>query len=498
MISPEMGTRRIHTLLLFVALIFSARVFSAQTATAPLAELKRAVNSQVRAAKQHARQVGVHVVAVDDGREIYAYRADLEHILASNTKLFTSAAALDHFGPGYFFETHVKVRGETVGGVLRGDLGVIGGGDPNISGRHHDGESFAVFEQWARALRDLGIRRISGELILAAGLFDRQYVHPDWPKDQLDRWYQAPVAALSFNDNCVLVKVEPSGGRGGLPRLSMVPDVPFMAVRGSAARTTSSRKQSIRIRRDPHAVSLKTRRTVEVSGRIWRGSEQVDKWVTVDDPVAYFGAALKAALRRSGVQLDGEIVVVDRLDGAAWRPVAVHRSDLITTLEVVNKRSQNFYAESVFKLIAASLCGRGSWPEGVRAVSNFLTGAAGLDDFRLSDGSGMSRGNRSTPRQLTQLLRHMFFHRWGGEFVRTLPFSGEAGLRWEKRLAEQPYRGNVLAKTGSLNGVSTLSGFAKGVSGEVYAFSILMNQSRRNWRSKNAQDAILRALIDNG
>lgn len=463
-----------------------------------LTALKRSINAEVRAAKSAAGEVGVHVMAVEDGREIYAYRAERTHILASNTKLFTSAAALDHLGPGYFFETAVKMRGETVDGVLRGDVGVVGGGDPNISGRHHNGDSFAVFRTWAQALRDLGVRRISGELVLAAGLFDDEYVHPDWPRNQLDRWYQAPVAALSFNDNCSLVKVEPMGGAGGAPRISMVPDVPFMAVRGQVQRTSKSRSQSVRIGRNPHAGTLEEQRTIKVGGRIYRGSEQVDKWVTVDDPVAYFGASLRTAFRQFGIRIDGEVVVQDRLEGAAWRTVAVHRSDVLTTLEVINKRSQNFYAESVFKLLGARYCGRGTWSGGVDVVSDFLRSAAGLDDFSLADGSGMSRGNRSTPRQLTRLLRHMFFHRWGGEFVRTLPFSGEKDLRWSTRLAEEPYRGNVLAKTGSLNGVSTLSGYAKGVSGEIYAFSILMNKSRAGWRSKKAQDAILRALIANG
>ncbi|MEO1083300.1 MAG: D-alanyl-D-alanine carboxypeptidase/D-alanyl-D-alanine-endopeptidase, partial [Acidobacteriota bacterium] len=464
----------------------------------PAATLKRSINAEVRAAKSAAGEVGVHVMAVEDGREIYAYRAERTHILASNTKLFTSAAALDHLGPGYFFETTVKMRGETVDGVLRGDVGVVGGGDPNISGRQFNGDSFAVFRKWAQALRDLGVRRISGELVLAAGLFDDQYVHPDWPRNQLDRWYQAPVAALSFNDNCSLVKVEPMGGVGGAPRISMVPDVPFMAVRGKVQRTSKSRNQSVNIGRNPHAATLKEQRTIKVGGRIYRGSEQVDKWVTVDDPVAYFGASLRTAFRQFGIRVDGEVVVQDRLEGAAWRTVAVHRSDVLSTLEVVNKRSQNFYAESVLKLLGARYCGRGTWPGGVDVVSDFLRSAAGLDDFTLADGSGMSRGNRSTPRQLTLLLRHMFYHRWGGEFVRTLPFSGEKDLRWSTRLAEEPYRGNVLAKTGSLNGVSTLSGYAKGVSGEIYAFSILMNKSRAGWRSKKAQDAILRALIANG
>ena len=99
---------------------------------------------------------------------------------------------------------------------------------------------------------------------------------------------------------------------------------------------------------------------------------------------------------------------------------------------------------------------------------------------------------------MTTVLRFMFFHRRGPEFVRSLPSSGEADLRWEERLADDPYRGNVLAKTGSLHGVSTLSGYAKARSGRIYAFSILLNQTSGGRSTAEAQDRILQALMDRG
>jgi D-alanyl-D-alanine carboxypeptidase/D-alanyl-D-alanine-endopeptidase (penicillin-binding protein 4) len=92
----------------------------------------------------------------------------------------------------------------------------------------------------------------------------------------------------------------------------------------------------------------------------------------------------------------------------------------------------------------------------------------------------------------------MFEHRYASEFLRTLAYSGEKGLSWQKRLAEAPYRGNVFAKTGRLNGVSTLSGYAKGMSGRVYAFSVLCNETRSDWGAKAGQDAVVRAIVRNG
>ena len=111
----------------------------------------------------------------------------------------------------------------------------------------------------------------------------------------------------------------------------------------------------------------------------------------------------------------------------------------------------------------------------------------------------MSRGNRLSARHLTELLQYMFEHRYAHEYVRTLPYGGlEDHHRWRTRLAKEPYREHVFAKTGSLRGVSTLSGYVKAGSGKVYAFSVLCNEVRSVWRARRAQDTIVRALIDHG
>jgi D-alanyl-D-alanine carboxypeptidase/D-alanyl-D-alanine-endopeptidase (penicillin-binding protein 4) len=235
------------------------------------------------------------------------------------------------------------------------------------------------------------------------------------------------------------------------------------------------------------------------SGRIRSRTESIDKWITVTDPPRYFGEALRAALVEEGVGIDGATVEVAGLPEVGWRSVHVHRTGLLPVLEILNKRSQNFYAESLLKLLGARLCDEGSWAAGHRVVADFLA-EIGIEPgtYSLIDGSGMSRGNRLTPRQMTLVLRHMFYHPWGGEFVRTLPYSGEVDLRWEKRLADPPYRGNVMAKTGYLNGVSTLSGYAKARSGKLYAFALLMNSIRTKNAAEAAQDKIVRAVVDHG
>jgi serine-type D-Ala-D-Ala carboxypeptidase/endopeptidase (penicillin-binding protein 4) len=372
--------------------------------------------------------------------------------------------------------------------VLEGDLGVVGGGDPHISGRDYGGDSYAAFRPWAQTLRERGIYRVTGDIYLAHGLFTSPNIHPLWPRDQLTRWYEAPVDALSFSDDCILVRVRP-GVYGGRPRVELVPNVPILQIENTARTVPSSKGQQVIIHRiDDRLI---------VRGSIGQGSGPVETWVTVPDPVRYFGEGLRAALGEGGVQVNGHLRPVEQLPVSIWERVGVHRTDLLSVIHVTNKRSQNFYAESLAKHLGALRCGHGSWPEGVRAVGEFLRGiGVPPGSFQMSDGSGMSRDNRFTPRHLTMLLRHMFFHPAGREFAQSLPFSGEDMGSWKRRMAVPPYRGNVLAKTGTLSGVSALSGYAKAVSGKSYAFSILCN--RASGDARLAQDRIVMTLIDHG
>ncbi len=491
---------RLQRLLAVLLLALVAPRAGAAPASAPAADLPgaaarslldQALEREVQAALRAAPALGVHVVDLVDKREVYAFRADLPRILASNTKLLTTAAALDELGPDFRFVTRALIEGPVEAGTLRGDLAIVGSGDPNLSGRFHDGDVFAVFRPWAAALAARGVRRIDGDLVLVNGIFEGPRVHPDWPRDQLTTWYEAPVEALSFSDNCVLVRVRPGRGPGSPAIVETVPKLDYFRIENSAR--TSDRSGSLYVtRKDGEDVLV-------VSGRIGRRSGPLEVWVAVHDPTAYFAAALRAALAEAGIEVGGRARPVHGLPAGAWQEIARHESDLTRTLAVTNKRSQNFYAECLAKLLGLRRQGQGSWSAATAAIGGFLAGL-GIDpaQFQLADGSGMSRGNRATPRAMTTVLGHMYFHTFGREFVRSLPHSGEEGLSWRRRLADTPYRGNVFAKTGHLNGVTTLSGYAKAASGRVYAFSILCNSVRSRADARAAQDRIVKALIDRG
>jgi D-alanyl-D-alanine carboxypeptidase/D-alanyl-D-alanine-endopeptidase (penicillin-binding protein 4) len=489
--------KRLHALA-FSALALAAPALGstpapAGLATAPGAVLREAIERQVRASRRSVPTVGVEVLDLATGRAVYAHRADEPRIVASNTKLFTTAAALDALGPGYLFETRLLARGPVAAGVLAGDLAVIGGGDPSISGRHHEADPYAVFREWAATLKRRGIHRVTGDLLLDHGLFGGPVIHPDWPEHDRSRWFQAPVGALSFSDNCVLVRIGPSARVGAPARVELVPPLPLFQVVNRALTAATWKEHEAGVVRPGGDGRL------TVFGSVYRRAGALETWVPVSSPVEYFGAALVHALAGEGIELGGRPRPVERLPGLVWEGVAVYRSDLLTAVQVTNKRSQNFYAECLLKLLGAVACGRGTWEGGTAAVADFLE-RVGLprESYGLADGSGLSRGNRFTAAQVDRLLAAMYAHPFGVEFMRSLPYSGEPDLSWERRLAEPPYAGNVFAKTGTLQGVSTLSGYAKARSGRLYAFSILANDVRSTFEARRLQDRIVRAVIDHG
>lgn len=444
--------------------------------------------------------MGIHVVEVESGISRFEHQSDRLLIAASNTKLATTAAALDLLGPGHFFETRLLVRGTVTDGVLHGDLAVVGGGDPGISWRPfpYPNDPFGVFRRWAEALRAAGIQRVEGDLVLAYGLFPRPWIHPEWKPENRLEWYQVPVAALGFHENVLQLRAVPAEIPGRPATVETIPPVPGFEPLREVGTTASWRQHGLRVDQLGGSIGGALR----ISGGVYRGADHADAYVAVEDPVSYFGRALIAALEQEGVAVDGGLRPIETLQGLTWRSVAVHRTDLLTAVEITNRESQNLFAESLIKLLGAETCGRGTWERGVEAVRGFLT-TAGIEpgSYHLADGSGLSRSNRLTTRQLTRLLRFMYGHRWGAELFGSLPRGGQPGTSLEKRLTEPEVADRVAAKTGTLSGVSALSGYVRGRSGRLYAFSTLVNFPGRGgpvWRARKLQDAVVRAIVDNG
>ncbi len=442
---------------------------------------------------KQAGRLGVCVTLMPSGKVLFAQRADELFTPASNEKIITTASALRTLGEGFQFQTLFWADGPVEGCVLKGNLIVQGDGDPSISGRFHNGDVSFLLRTWAEILVKRGIRSITGDLILDDTLFDRRFTHMNWPAEQLGRWYEAPVGALGFNDSCQNVVVSSAGGVS----VRFEPDAHYYTLVNRVSCASSRSAASARplvITHKPGAPD------VVVSGSWLAGRAEETFFIPVDDPTAFFGAALAEEMKRAGIAINGSVRPArnapPRVTPDDKRVHIIHSSKIIDAVSVCNKNSQNFYAEMLFKRTGAKAFGTGTFETGAKAASLFLADV-GIKPgtYAVSDGSGLSRENRFSPRQFATVLGWAFNSDFADDFVDSLGVSG-VDRTMRKRLNNPAYRGKVLAKTGTLDGVAALSGYAFNRGGQVLVFSILANDTHGNWAARAVMDDICKALVD--
>ena len=439
---------------------------------------------------------------------LYSARADQPMVPASTMKLVTTAACLDRFGPEWRIRTYVGRVPAAQGGDAKWDLAVIGGGDPNFSGRSFSGDSVGAFRLWAGALKARGIAAL-GRIILDDSLFDNVIQHPHWPAGQRAEWYEAPVSALSINDSCVDVRIAP--GKPGEPAIvSVQPPGDYVRLEGAIMTTAQRKEHNFSIQRLGEG-SPGGKMRLRLGGKYWAGAAEATEFRALIDPTMTFGAALAEALRAEGIAVAGP-VTRDRLVDTGGRTRGdfecdiVHASRLDTTIAVANKRSQGFYAECLLKLLGAFARTptpdtplpprQGTWPGGVAEAERWLQ-ERGIPTAgcRMDDGSGLSKENRLTALAVTELLRVMY-ERHGETFVQTLAVAGQEGSL-AKRMRGTPAEGRVFGKTGYVLGTSALSGYVRTRTGRMAIFSIIMNDVRgQTGKARDAQDKVCLRLVD--
>lgn len=384
--------------------------------------LKSALN---RAMNQASGASGAYVYDLGDRKQLYARRATTGRILASNTKLFTTGAALESFGSGSRLPTQVRVeRFPGSQGVLRGDLYLRGNGDPSFGSRTFTERAYggggATIEGLAREVRDAGVDRITGAVIGDESIFDSLRGGPDSGYG-VSVWV-GPLSGLSYN-------------RG-------------LAKEGGSA-----------FQRYPPEFAAKQ---------------------------------LAAALKRLGIQIGkkarvGVASIADTDVLASVDSISIPR-----LIKLTNTISDNFFAEMLLKRIAAIGGRQGTTARGAAQAEGFAADYGA--NVQLVDGSGLARGNRAAPRGVARFLRGMWRHPDWKTFYHSLAVPGEYGTL-EERKTNRRCRG----KTGTISGVSNLSGYCRGLSGDLIAFSFLMNGVGYDYdRARRIQDAMTQAIARYG
>ncbi len=454
----------------------------------PPIDLAQAVDAALQPGLTGQARVAVRIVDADTGEVLLETPNAAEPFIpASNLKLITSATALDRYGPDFELSTTLALRGD--------DLWIIGGGDPALGDERiaekHGETQMSVFDTWADRIKDREVTEILGDLIVCDPVFDDQLVHPTWASGNLLHWYGAPVAGVSFNDNCVDINYRPAE-LGEPAEIEAFP----------AAGGFEIVNQAVSVAEDEHDARLVKRAgevVYELTGKVGREGGNSKP---CDDPRRFLGEVAKAALAERGVNVQGQVVVrTDNPTSDEWIELAAHATAFTDVLGRVNTNSQNMMAEALAKLNGLHHDQqngvenpRGSWGSGHLAAAAFLS-AAGIDTTSLvaADGSGLSRENRVTAVMISDLLLHMLReHEHSEHYVGSMAISG---VRGSVRSRMRELEGKVYAKTGTIRSVSALSGYVFHDSGRVLVFSILHNGfegSQGPYRAQ--QDDAVRAM----
>lgn len=438
---------------------------------------------------------GVLVMSLDTNDTLFAIGQDEPLAPASNVKLLTTAAALHVLGPDYRFRTWLLADGPVVDGVLDGDLVLYGTGDPGISDRFY-GRKDEVFQRLVDELELAGIHTITGDLVADASFLPGPLRDEGWDPRDLNEHFTAAVSALSYNENVVSFRIRPSAV-GEAPRVETVPPHSALDVIVTAETVADRVRPRIAILRDDPL------EPVRIEGRILAGSRDVWRQMTVAVPADFAGATLRAVLDARGISVLGETrtvikpgdSAVGRLSAPALgvpgaRIVARHVSrPLSDYLAVINKESNNLFAELVFRSVGRAAEGRGTREASAQAVKRTLA-LIGVDTTGLVqiDGSGLAEGNRVSARVFVETIRGMNGGPLWPEYWASLPRAGtrrELGRMYQTAAAD-----NLRAKTGTIEGVSALSGMVRSADGERLAFSLLVNGSPSQTRAKRVENQI--------
>jgi D-alanyl-D-alanine carboxypeptidase/D-alanyl-D-alanine-endopeptidase (penicillin-binding protein 4) len=357
-----------------------------------------------------------------------------------------------------------------------------------------------VLDSLAEELYRRGVREVGGDLVVDGSYFQGPDLHPDWDPEDFNDAFAAPVSAVSLAENVVTVRVEAGGWVGARPSIHTIPPSAGIPARNLALTVSpESRSRVWLLRETPQD-------PIGIEGEIPLGGSDVWRRLPVPDPLSFVGTQLRRALAVRGIRTEGEVRIIrDQSTSRVFREAvspsqngdpalkilaSFESPPLFEILRVINKESNNFLAETVGKTLGRTVLGDGSFSGGGAAIERFLVEEVGVspEDVDVRDGSGLSEANQATAEVFVRTLAYLYASPYWESFLATLP---EAGVRRELgRMYRSPAARNLRAKTGTMDGVSALSGIVRTRSGERILFSFLSNEVRSEYRAKRAEDQL--------
>lgn len=437
-------------------------------------------------------QTAVHIVAVPTGKIVYTYNSFKPLLPASVMKLITTAAALYYLKPEYRFKTIFSHTGRRKNGTIYGDLVVRGGGDPRLS----------TEQLWfvANQIKTSGIDRFTGNLVIDTHFFDQFDRAPEWELERSQRAYDAKLSSFSLNFNTIAIHVQPGSSAGKQLNAWLEPAPSYIQLH-NFGQTVKRGRNTISVDRTEKEFGQVD---MWVRGKLPLDVQEQVVHLNVDDPTRYAAETFRQLLAQVGIEIEGGTRIVST--PILGKELYQHFSQpLSLILKELNIYSNNFTAEQIVKTIAAERFGTpGSHAEGLRLIQEFLRiHGVNLQGIVFADGSGLSRKNRLTTKAVTDLLKNMYSRfDIGPDFIAALHIMGTKNFSPDhvsRRLTRSPARGKIRAKTGTLNGVSTLAGYVESQSGKVFGYAVFLNNNRCGaWKADQIEDHIVNAIYKHG
>lgn len=456
------------------------------------ASLANDINMILQDDRIEGATTGVSIRKADTGELIYDHFGDSRLTPASNTKLFSGMAALETLGEDHRFSTEIHTDGKRSGQVLQGNLYLKGKGDPTLLQED--------FEAFAAELKSQGIQKVKGDLIGDDTWFDDERLSEDitWKDERY--YYAAEVSALTASPNAdydagsVIVEVNPGETDGAETKVTLTPHTDYVNIINHTKTVAAGSKKTVSIIR-AHGSN-----DIIIEGEMPLGGSRTREWMAVTEPSGYALDLFENALIAEGIELIGnsEMKMGETPKGTTL--LVDHQSMPLRELYIpFMKLSNNGHAEVLVKEMGRAAKGEGSWEAGLQVVEE-VAADLGVDTetIQLRDGSGMSHVNLVPANEISALLYGGQGEEWHGAFVNSLPVAGAperfVGGTLRNRMKNSAAAGNVTAKTGSLTGVSSLSGYATTADGEKLIFSIVINNDLATVTP--VEDAIATAIAE--
>ncbi len=457
-------------------------------------ERDRQLDHVVQSLANAGSSIALIVREARTGNILFQHNAEQRLQPASNMKLISATAALADLGPDYRYSTQLWTDGTINHHQLQGNLYLKGSGAPDLNQ--------AQLAQLTNTLTSLGITQITGHILLDDTAFDTTPYGTGWEWDDLSAPYSPQISALNFSVqphqdiNAAEIQITANKKRGKPAEIHLLPSVDLIQPINHSITDTQTQ---IQVRRMPGEDRIQIEGTIATD-------QQDTEYVSVNQPTYWVGALFRSTLQQNGIRIAKQLIRRKVPENAhlLGQVQSAPLSDLIVTML---KKSNNGYAEVVTKTLGATRHPPGSWSQGISAIEQYIQ-QQGIDSRGIAqvDGSGLSRHNQLSVKVISQLLYKVQGTSWFSLFKQALPVAGETHPNitstLTNRLKNTPAAGRVQAKTGTMSGISALSGYISTVQGTPLIFSMIVNNATMGTQYLHSQeDKIMLTLVtcyDNG